>query len=115
MKNYSHLRSRTTGQDQHEITDFDADLAAGDSILLSTTASVPGPPGAYNSSWQVADADGNAIGDAFDISLIIFVRATLTPTSPPESPTPEVTEEPDYAAAMAALRTTVLPNVLLVF
>ena len=76
---------------------LDATLAPGESILLSTDAAVPGPPGTYPTTWQVADSEGNAIGEAFEIVVRVFQRVTLTPTLPPESPTPVATEEPEQA------------------
>ena len=77
------------------------ELGVGESVLLSTTAGVPGPPGGYASTWQLSDPDENLIGEPFEITVRVFIRATNTPVAPTDTPIPAVTEEPVEALNFA--------------
>lgn len=65
------------------------DLLEGDETTIGLELRAPSSPGAYESTWQLFDADGNPIGSPQTFEVNVFQPRTPTPV---QTATPEATE-----------------------
>lgn len=79
-------------------------VAAGEQTTLLATVTSPVEAGAYESTWQLADAGGEPFGPPLEFTFFVVPRETPTPT---RTPTPQASPTSDVVAGQAAYIFTV--------
>ena len=69
-------------------------LLAEEEVTLTVQFTAPNRSGTYETTWQLATAEGDPIGEPIEFAIQAFVPATATPTQPPATAPPSVSATP---------------------
>ncbi len=95
---WTYVEGRDFGVD--EPVTLENEVMAGEEITLTANLTAPATVGAFDSAWQLTNADDEPIGPPIEFSVTTYTPATATPrptSTPAVSPTPAEVQELNYA------------------